>query len=227
MEEATAQERVGQLLLVVGGDDDDRALAGGDALAGFVDVEAHPVRVLEEIVGEFDVGLVDLVDQQHGQLGRGERLPQFALADVVGDVVDACVAELAVAKPRDRVIFVEALMRLGGGLHVPLDQRRAGRLRDLVGEHGLAGAGLALDQQRAAQRHGGVDRHLEVVGRDIGVGAGEAHGGGPVLSIVAAMMRGGVAFCYPSRAAGRGMREMLRLCETFCDRIVDGWDRPR
>ena len=90
------------------------------------------------------------------------------LADVVGDVVDALVAELAVAQPRHRIIFVEALMRLGGRLDVPFDQRRADRGGDLVGEDGLAGAGLALDQQRAAKRDRGIDRDLEVVGRDIG-----------------------------------------------------------
>ena len=86
-----------------------------------------------------------------GSSRRGERLPELALADVVGDVVDALVAELAVAQPRHRVIFVEALMRLGGRLDVPFDQRRAERGGDLMGEDGLAGAGLALDQQGAAQ----------------------------------------------------------------------------
>ena len=74
-----------------------------------VDMELHPIELLQEVVGEFDVGLVDLVDQQHRQLGRGERLPQLAALDVVADVVDALVAELAVAQAGDRVIFVEAL----------------------------------------------------------------------------------------------------------------------
>jgi hypothetical protein len=39
----------------------------------------------------------------------------------------------------------------------------------------LAGARLALDQQRAAQGHGSVDRDLQVVGRDIIGGSGEFH----------------------------------------------------
>ena len=90
------------------------------------------------------------------------------LLDVVADVLHALVAELAVAQARHRVVFVEALLRLGGRLDVPGDQRRAERLGDLVGQHRLAGAGLALDQQRALQRDRGVDGDAEVVGRDVG-----------------------------------------------------------
>ena len=146
-----------------------------------------------------------------GSCGRGERLPQFAAADVVGDVVDALVAELAVAQPGDRVIFVQALLRLGGRLDVPLDQRRAGRLGDLVGEDGLAGAGLALDQQRAAQRDRGVDRDLQVVGRDVALGAFETlHAASSCLlsgtgdSGACGAAQAGVA------VSGRGRRRALR-----------------
>jgi hypothetical protein len=46
-------------------------------------------------------------------------------------------------------------------------------LANLVRQHGLAGAGLTLDQQRAAQGDGGIDRDLEVVGGDVGLGAFE------------------------------------------------------
>jgi hypothetical protein len=38
------------------------------------------------------------------------------------DVLDARVAELRVAQARHRVVFVQALLRLGGGLDVPLEQ---------------------------------------------------------------------------------------------------------
>jgi hypothetical protein len=40
-------------------------------------VEFHAVEFLQQVVGELDVGLVDLVDQQHGAWG-GEGLPQLA-----------------------------------------------------------------------------------------------------------------------------------------------------
>ena len=85
------------------------------------------------------------------------------------------VAELAVAQARHRVVFVQALLRLGGGLDVPGQKRRAERLGDFLRQHGLAGAGLALDQQRALEHDRGVDGDLEVVGGDIVLGAGKFH----------------------------------------------------
>jgi hypothetical protein len=43
-----------------------------------------------------------------------------------------------------------------------------------LGEHGLAGARLALDQQRALQADRGVDREHQVGGGDVVLGAFEA-----------------------------------------------------
>src|SRR5579863_8926585 len=86
VKEAAAQEGVGQLLLVVGRDDDDRPQARLDRLSGLVDVKLHLVELEQEIVGELDVRLVDLVDQEHWTNGRGERLPQLAAANIVGDL---------------------------------------------------------------------------------------------------------------------------------------------
>ena len=175
VEEAAAQERVRQFLFVVGGDDHDRPAPGVDGFAGLVDEELHAVEFLQKIVRELDVGLVDLVDQQHRPLVGGERIPQLAALDVVADVLDAGIAQLAVAQPRHRVVLVKALQRLGGRFDVPLDQRRGERLGDLDGQHGLAGAGLAFDQERPLQRDRGVDRDFQIVGRHVGAGAFKAH----------------------------------------------------
>ena len=138
-----------------------------DGLVGLVDIELHPIELLQEIVRELDVGLVDLVDQQHRPLVGVEGFPELAAADVVADVLDPLVAQLAVAQAGDGVVFVEALLGLGGRLDVPGDQRGVERLGDFIGQHGLAGARLALDQQRTFQRDGGVDRDLQVIGRHI------------------------------------------------------------
>jgi hypothetical protein len=47
----------------------------------------------------------------------------------------------------DRVVLVQALLRFGGGLDVPLQQGHVQGRSHLFGEHGFAGAGLAFDQQ--------------------------------------------------------------------------------
>src|SRR5208282_3888100 len=119
---------------------------------------------------------------------------------VVADVLDAGVAQLAVAQPRHRVVFVEPLQRFGGRLDVPLDQRRAERLGDLDRQHGLAGARLAFDQQWPLQRDRGIDRNLEVVGGDVAAGSFETHEGsarlGPATgaTVYAATMQYGPEF---------------------------------
>ncbi|MNL16311.1 hypothetical protein D3C87_1373460 [compost metagenome] len=176
VEEAAAQEGVRQLLLVVRGDDDHRPVPGPDQLARLVDVELHAVQFAQQVVREFDVGLVDLVDQQHHGLVGLESLPEHALDDVVADVVDLVVAELGVAQARHRVVLVQALLGLGGRLDVPLQQRHAQRGRHFLGQHGLAGAGLALDQQRPLQRAGGVDGQFQVIGGNVLGAALEARG---------------------------------------------------
>ncbi len=75
MEEAAAQECVRQFLLVVGGDDDDRSPARMDRLAGLVDEELHAIEFLQQVVGKLDIGLVDLVDEEHRTLVRDESVP--------------------------------------------------------------------------------------------------------------------------------------------------------
>ena len=175
MEEAAAQEGVGQLFFVVGGDDDDGAVLGPDRLACLVDEELHLIKLLQQIVRELYVGLVDLVDQQHDLLVGLEGLPQLALADVVAHVVHTLFAQLAVAQPADGVVLVKALLRAGGGLDVPLDHAQAKRLRYLLGKLGLAGPGLSLDQQGAFERDGGVNGDGQIVRGDVIGGAFEFH----------------------------------------------------
>ncbi len=131
------------------------------------------------------------IDEQHRLHVLGERLPQRPADDVVADVVDALVAELRIAQPRDRVVLVEALLGLGRGLDMPLQERPAHAAGDLLGELGLAGAGLALDQDGTPEGDGGVDRGGEILGRDVAVGAGEA-----VLGGAAAWGRGFTGHVY-------------------------------
>ena len=105
--------------------------------------------------------------------------PVVKLSNMLGDKIEGALSKVpegwqaAVAQATDRVVLVKALMRLGGGLDVPGDQRGAERGGDLFGQHGLAGARLAFHQQRTAQQHGRIDRDLEVVRGDVTAGTFE------------------------------------------------------
>ena len=122
-------------------------MAGLHQLARLVDEELHAIELAQQVVGKLDVGLVDLVDEQHRLHRRLERLPQAALHDVVADVAHFLFAELRIAQARDGVVFVQALLSLARGLDVPLVQRPLQRAGDLRRELRLARAGLALDEQ--------------------------------------------------------------------------------
>ena len=152
-----------------------------DRLARLVDEELHAIELLQQVVGELDVGLVDLVDQQHRAHVHGERFPQLAALDVVLDVVDAGVAQLAVAQARDGVVLVKALVGLGRRFDMPLDDGDAERLGHLQRQRRLAGAGLALDEQGAGKGDRRVDGNLEIVRRHVAPGSIEFHRRGMVL----------------------------------------------
>src|SRR5713101_13122 len=175
VEKAAPQKGVGQLLFVVRGDEHYWALLRLDELLRLVDEELHAVELAQKVVGKLDVGLVDLVDEEHERRFGSERLPEHAADDVVADFVHAGVAELGIAQAAHRVVFVQALLCLGGGLDVPFEVRQPDRLCNLHGEHGLAGARLAFYQQGTLERDRRVDREREVVRGNVSFGAFESH----------------------------------------------------
>ena len=158
MEHAPAQKCIRQFLLRIGGDDDHRAVFGSDGAPRLRDVELHPVQLPQQVVGELQICLVDLIDEQDHLLVGGEGLPQLAQLHIFFNVVHALAAELAVVQTLHHVIDVQPVLGLGGGLDVPDDQLFSQRLGDCLGQHGLARARLALDQKGLFQHHGNVHR---------------------------------------------------------------------
>src|SRR5690606_27439857 len=135
-----------QFLLVVRCYDDDRPNLGADRLAGLVDEELVAIEFLQQVVWKLDIGLVDLIDQQHHLATGGERIPQLPALDVVVDVVETRIAKLAVAQPRHGIIFIKTLLRARGGLDVPLDDVEVERGSDLSCKLRFAGSWLTLDE---------------------------------------------------------------------------------
>src|SRR5690606_32550291 len=98
MEETTAQEGIRQFFFVVTGDQDDRPVLGDNALLSLVNKKLHFVDFQQQIVGEFDIGFVNFVNQQHHRFVGGKGLPQLAFHNVITDVVDAVNTQLGVAQ---------------------------------------------------------------------------------------------------------------------------------
>jgi hypothetical protein len=101
-----------------------------------------------------------------------------------------------------RVVLVQPLLGGGGRLDVPADEVLAERLGDLLGEHRLARAGLALHKKRALEGDRGVDRDHQVLGGDVGFGSAEQHRAGAPLTALAAPPLAGT----PPRSSGAGAR---------------------
>ena len=173
VEHAPTEESVRQFLLCVGGDDDDGALLGLYGLLRLRDVELHPVQLPEQVIGKFQIRLVDLVDQQDHLLTGGEGFAQLTQLDVFFDVIHTGVSKLAVIEPLHHVIDVQAVLGFGGGFYIPDNELFPKSVRNSLGQHGLAGARLTLDEQRFLQSHGDVNGLHQVAGRHVICAAAE------------------------------------------------------
>src|SRR3954453_14255381 len=183
--EAAPLERLGELARVVGGQQHHRTRARLDApQLGDGDLEVR--EDLQQHGLELLVGLVDLVDEQHDRLLRGDRRHERAgeqellAEDVVVHVLPA--GALALGLDAQQLLAVVPLVeRLG--LVEPLvalqpHQRAVEVARQRLGELGLADARGALDEHRLAETGGEVGHER---GRLAGQVAHRAEPGGDVL----------------------------------------------
>ena len=136
---------------------------------------------LEQERLELVVGPVDLVDEQHGggvaqgpqhRAGDEEALVEQALLDLL-DVARGTLDRLERPHVQDlagEVPVVEGLGRVDALVALQPDERQVHRLGERLGQGGLAGARLALHEQRPAQAQGEPgDRREGVVGEVAGL----------------------------------------------------------
>ena len=160
VEDAPAQEGIRQFLFRVGCDDDDGALLGLHRPARFRNIEFHLIQFPQQIVGKFQIGFIDLVNQQDHLLFTGECLAQLSQLHVLLQIVHAAYAHLAVVEPLHHVVDVQSVLGLGGGFDVPDQQFFAQSRRNGLSQHCFAGARLAFYQQRLLQSNCNIG-HLQ------------------------------------------------------------------
>ena len=151
------------------------------------DRDLEVAQQLEQHRLELLVGLVDLVDQQHDRLLRGDRLHQRAgeqelrAEDVVLDGVPAGVVAALGLDPQQLLAVVPLVERLGlveALVALQAHERAAEVARERLRQLGLADARRALDEDRLAQPRGQVG---DQGGGFAGQVAGLAQAGGDLL----------------------------------------------
>src|SRR5436309_3784328 len=148
MEQTSPQEGIGQLLLAVARDDYNRPVPGLEVLAGFDDVKTHLVELVQQVVGKLQIGLIDLVYEQHDLLLGGERFSQLSQSDVLLDVGYVPVMESRIVQALDGVIDIEPFAGFGSRFDVPRDQPQTDVFRDDAREPRFASPRLSFQQER-------------------------------------------------------------------------------
>src|SRR3990167_7266237 len=161
VEEASPEEGVRELLLVIGRDYYNGTLFCAYSFLELVTVELHPVELQKQVVRKFYIGLVYLVYEQHHLIIGFECLPQLPLFYIIGNVVNPCVPELGIAEPGNGVVFIETLLSGRGRLYMPGNELLAEGFGHLEREHRLSRPGLTLNQERPLER----DRRVDKIGR--------------------------------------------------------------
>ena len=81
-------------------------MLGFNSLSCLVDEELHAVQFNQQVVGEFDIGFVHLIDQQHHLLIGIKGFPQLATLDVIGDIMHLLIAQLGIPQARNRIVLI-------------------------------------------------------------------------------------------------------------------------
>ena len=184
--EAAAADGVVHLARAVAGEDDDGGCGGADG-AEFGDGDLVVGEEFEEEGLEWFVGAVEFVDEEDGGgLGRvdgaeeGAFLEELAAEDAAGEGSLVAVAAGLGEADGHELAGVVPFIGGGGEIHavVALQTHEAAAEpggQDL-GDFGLAGAGLALEEERAAHGERQVDGGGERLVCDVAAG-GEEGGG--------------------------------------------------
>ena len=175
VKETAAQKSVRQFFFVVGGNQNNRPMTRLNGFVRFVNIELHAVQFTEQIVGKLDISFINLVDQQNGLFITVKAFPQGPLNNVIRDVLNLLITQLRVTQSRYRIVLIQTLLCLTGGLDMPFKKRLAQGMSHLFGQTGFTGTRLTLNQQWSFQSCSGIHRHFQIIGCDVIFCAFKAH----------------------------------------------------
>ncbi len=147
-----------------------------------IDLPDHKRPVLQdvqEVVLGVRIGLVNFVQQEDAPVFGQEGPADGPKTEIIPNVVDVpsgiAAAEPGIVQAQHRVIDVAELFALEGGLAAGLFHVQTEGPGDFKGQLGLAGAGLAGEQQRLFHGDGDIDDFPQLGREIIAVGSGKLH----------------------------------------------------
>lgn len=162
VEDAAAQESIRQFLFRIGRNDDNGPLFGADRLPRFGNVKFHAVQFPQEVIGKFQVRLIDFINEKDALLIFAKSLAQLAQMDVFFDVIHSLGTKLAVIKTLHRIIDIESVLSLRCRFDVPNEKLHAQAVRNGLGQHGLSRSRFSFDEERFLERRCNVDTANEL-----------------------------------------------------------------
>ena len=200
------------------------------------DGELPFLQYVQEVVGQVDVALVQLVDEQDARLVGGQQGgAEGPEPDVTADPVDGARrpgpgavvrlrGDLHVLQARDGVVVVEAVLEFGAADDGPAQYvAQAQFVGHRVGQGALAGAGAPGDEERPAQVQRRVD-HLEVRGaRPVQFGQVPVGAEPAVLRPVAGPRRVPAGEVPPRRRGGEPVQAVVGFAGAPVDEPLAGF----
>jgi hypothetical protein len=126
MERSSGAERRPAVPFVIGGNDDDGALSGTDELLFSCTKNSIWSSSRSKSLGN-SMSALSISSISNTGAVSASKPATTALDDVIADVVDLGVAQLGIAQAGYRIVFIQAVLGLGGGFDRP-DNQLASRL---------------------------------------------------------------------------------------------------
>ncbi len=86
-------------------------------------MKLHAIEFQQQIIRKFDIGFVDLINEQNRAHIILECFPKLSFHNVIANIIDPLIPQLTVTQASHRIILIKPLLRFGRRFDMPCDQR--------------------------------------------------------------------------------------------------------